>query len=67
MKTLFNTFAVFLIFAGLLAMAGSANDCDGKCVEYSNTLSEMIMTAFIGLCMFGTGATILIKNEVAND
>jgi hypothetical protein len=67
MKTLFNTFAVFLIFAGLLAMAGSANDCDGKCVEYSNTLSEMIMAAFIGLCMFVTGAGILVKNEVLND
>ena len=45
-------------------MAGSAGDCDGKCMDQANTLSEMIMAAFIGLCMFATGAAILIRNEV---
>ena len=33
----------FFIFAGLVAIAGSAGDCDGKCMEYANTLEEMMM------------------------
>ena len=64
MKTIINTLAVLLLFAGIVAMAGSAGDCDGKCMDQANTLSEMIMAAFIGLCMFVTGAVILVKNEV---
>jgi hypothetical protein len=64
MKTFINTLAVLLLFAGIVAMAGSAGDCDGKCMDQANTLSEMIMAAFIGLCMFATGAAILIRNEV---
>ena len=26
----------FLILAGLMAIGGSAGDCDGKCMEYAN-------------------------------
>jgi len=54
----------FLIIAGILAMAGSANDCDGACMETANTLGEMLMVVFIGLCLFATGAGILIKENV---
>lgn len=61
-KTFVNGMAVFLIIMGIIAMAGSANDCDGACMETANTIGEMLMIAFIGLCMFGTGAAILIKN-----
>jgi hypothetical protein len=64
MKTFINTLAILLVAAGIVAMAGSAGDCDGKCMDQANTLSEMIMAAFIGLCMFATGAAILIRNEV---
>jgi len=53
----------FLIIAGILAMAGSANDCDGACMETANTLSEMAMVMFIGLCLFATGAGILFKEN----
>ena len=67
MKTIINTVAALLVFGGLMAMAGSANDCDGACIETANTIGEMLMVAFIGLCMFGTGAGILVKNEVLND
>ena len=34
-------------------MAGSANDCDGACMETANTLSEMLFVASIGLVMSG--------------
>ena len=63
MKTIINTLAIFLVFMGLIAIAGSANDCDGKCVETANTLGEMLMIVFIGLSMMITGSTILIKNS----
>ena len=36
-----NIVGGFLIFAGLMAVAGSAGDCDGKCMEYANTMEEM--------------------------
>ena len=58
MKT---TFGAFLIVAGLMAMGGSANDCDGACMETANTIGEMLMVAFIGLTMFVTGAIICLK------
>ena len=44
----------FFIFAGLVAIAGSAGDCDGKCMEYANTLEEMMMICFIGLTLLVT-------------
>ena len=52
----------FFTMAGLVAMAGSAGDCDGKCMEYANTMGEMLMTATIGLMLFGTGVIILITD-----
>jgi len=62
MKTFFNTVAGLLIFTGLLVMAGSANDCDGACMETANTLGEMLMVASVGLAMMATGAAIAIRN-----
>ena len=59
---LFNTIATFLIVVGIIAMAGSANDCDGACMETANTLGEMLIVASIGLAMLATGALILISN-----
>ena len=44
-------------------IAGSGNDCDGKCVETANTISEMLMYAGIGLSFFITGALVLISNR----
>ena len=63
MKTIINTIAGFLIAGGLIAMAGSANDCDGKCMEQANTLGEMIMVAGIGVTMMAFGAMILLNNR----
>ena len=53
----------FLIILGIIAMAGSANDCGGACMENANTIPEMLMAAFIGLCMFVTGVIIMIKGD----
>ena len=62
MKTFFNTVAGLLIFGGILVMAGSANDCDGACMETANTIGEMLIVASVGLAMLLTGAAIAIKN-----
>ena len=43
-------------------MAGSANDCDGACMDTANTLGEMLIVASVGLAMLATGALILISN-----
>jgi len=52
-----------LIITGVAMMAGSAGDCDGKCMEQANTLGEMIMYAVIGLTLFGTGAVVAISEK----
>jgi len=59
MKTLISS---ILIITGIILAAGSGGDCDGKCIEYANTLSETLFYAFIGLCMMMVG-TILALSE----
>ena len=63
MKLILNTIATLLVFVGIVMMAGSAGDCDGKCVEQANTIGEMLMFAGIGLTMFITGSAVLISNR----
>ena len=62
-KNIFNTLATFMIALGIIMIAGSGGDCDGKCMEQANTISEMLMYAGIGLSFFTTGTLILIKNR----
>ena len=57
-----NILGGFLIFAGMMAVAGSAGDCDGECMEYANTMEEMAMAIIIGLTLMATGG-IIIYNE----
>ena len=59
MKTLISS---ILIVTGIIMAAGSGGDCDGKCMEYANSLSETLFYAFIGLCMMMVG-TILALSE----
>ena len=46
-----NILGAFLVVAGLVAMAGSAGDCDGKCMEYAISMEEMMITIFIWFAM----------------
>lgn len=64
MKTIINSIAGTLLLVGLVMMAGSAGDCDGKCMEQANTIGEMLMYAGIGLTMFVFGALVLMRNAV---
>jgi len=63
MKTTMNVIAGLLVLVGIMMAAGAGGDCDGKCMEYANTLGETLMYGFIGLCFMVTGAAILIANE----
>jgi hypothetical protein len=58
-----NVFGAILLIVGLMMMAGSAGDCDGKCMEYANTLGEMIIIALIGLTITAIGGIILINEN----
>jgi|TARA_R110001592_G_scaffold13934_1_gene63309 hypothetical protein len=66
MKTIVNGTAGLLIILGIMAMAGSANDCDGACMETANTLGEMLIVASIGLAMTLFGGMILLVNGNEN-
>ena len=48
MKTAITFIGYLLVALGIMAMAGSAGDCDGKCVENANTMLEMLTFAGIG-------------------
>jgi len=63
MKNILNTLATLFLFVGIVMMAGSANDCDGDCMETANTISQMLMYAGIGLTFFIAGAVILLKGN----
>jgi hypothetical protein len=63
MKTMINTFGALLIVIGIMMMAGSAGDCDGKCMESANTLTEMLMYSLIGLALMLFGGFITIKSN----
>jgi uncharacterized membrane protein YgdD (TMEM256/DUF423 family) len=52
-----------LVIFGLMAVAGSAGDCDGKCMEYANTIPQMLMIIGGGITAIALGAT-LVWNSV---
>ena len=58
-----NTFGALLIVIGIMMMAGSAGDCDGKCMESANTLTEMLMYSLMGLAAMLVGGFIAIKSN----
>ena len=62
MKNIFNGLATLLVILGIIMMAGSAGDCDGKCVEQANTISQMLMYAGVGFTFFLVGSALLITN-----
>ena len=51
-----QTIGFILIVVGIIAMEGSANDCDGACMDQANTIGEMLMVAGAGLFAVIVGA-----------
>tara|TARA_B100001093_G_scaffold367999_1_gene352932 strand:+ start:302 stop:478 length:177 start_codon:yes stop_codon:yes gene_type:complete len=56
-----NVIGGILIIAGIMAIAGSGNDCDGKCMENANTIGEMLTVMLIGISMTIVGGFIVAK------
>ena len=52
-----------LIIVGFMAMAGSANDCDGACMEQANTIGEMLMVAGAGLFAVIVGGLAIYSEQ----
>ena len=63
MKTAITFIGYLLVALGIMAMAGSAGDCDGKCVENANTIMEMLAFAGIGLAMFLFGFMLILQKN----
>ena len=59
MKTFFQIFGGTLIFLGLMAAAGSAGDCDGKCGPGNDLATMMIIIAGSMMAM-GLGGVMLV-------
>jgi hypothetical protein len=62
MKTFFNTFGAVLIFLGLMVVAGSAGDCDGKCGP-GNDIPTMLFLAFWGFVSMGLGLAMMMQTR----
>ena len=45
-----------LIVVGILVASGSANDCDGRCIEQANDMGTMLMVASAGILATLVGA-----------
>jgi len=58
-----NAIGAILIIGGLMVAAGSAGDCDGKCMEYANSLGDMLMIAAAGIGMMLAGL-FLVKDSL---
>ena len=60
MKTFLQVFGGTLIFLGLLAAAGSAGDCDGKCMEQANDMGTMLFIVFWSLVSMALGVVMFV-------
>lgn len=63
---LIQVFGIILVALGIIVAAGSAGDCDGKCMEYANDLGTMVFLAISGLVSMALGAILIIQGERFN-
>ena len=52
--------ASFFIMFGLVLMAGSGGDCDGKCMEQANDMATMLILAGTGVVFMLAGAFFMM-------
>lgn len=53
-------FGAIAIFVGLMMIAGSAGDCDGKCMEQANDMATMLILCATGLVFMLGGAFFMM-------
>ena len=61
MKNIINTISGILIFLGIIMIAGSGNDCDGKCMENAMTIGETLMWSLAGIGATAIGALLIMR------
>jgi hypothetical protein len=54
-KKISTVFGATAIMVGLMMAAGSAGDCDGKCMEQANDLATMLLLAGTGIVFMFAG------------
>ena len=62
-NTMKTYISAILICLGIAMMAGSAGDCDGKCMENANSLFEMFMYALGGMALMISGGFLMLKTQ----
>jgi hypothetical protein len=62
-KKIATGFGATAIAIGIMMMAGSAGDCDGKCMEQANDLATMLMVAGTGLVMMISGVFFVMVGQ----
>ena len=63
MKTITTWIGAFFFMAGILMAAGSAGDCDGKCMEQANDLATMITLAATGIVFMLSGVFFILVGQ----
>ena len=63
MKTITTWIGAFFFIAGLLIAAGSAGDCDGKCMEQANDLATMVVLAATGIVFMLSGVFFVMVGQ----
>ena len=58
-----QTIGFTLIVVGMMVAAGSAGDCDGKCMDQANDLGTMLMVAAAGLFAMLVGALAVFSAQ----
>jgi hypothetical protein len=53
-----KSFGILLIIVGAMVAAGSANDCDGACMEQANDIGTMLLVAAGGILTMLVGAAL---------
>ena len=58
-----RTVGFILVVVGMMVVAGSANDCDGKCMAQANDTMTMLMVAGCGLFATFLGALAIFSTR----
>jgi hypothetical protein len=58
-----KAFGLVLIIVGAMVAAGSANDCDGRCIEQANDIGTMLLVAAGGILTMLIGAALACSTK----
>lgn len=58
-----KTVGIIGMFGGLIMVMGSANDCDGKCMENANSIEVMLLISLMGFVSMIVGYKLWKSGE----